>query len=155
MNHPPLQEPPLNTRHSPAVTSIDCIAPAPGQRLDAHRAISLRPLVPSRLHITRGRAWVTLGLPHHGAGNVSGDLVLSAGDSLAVPAGAHLVMEPWQPDAAGPVRFDWCAAPQVRQTPSARAMRFGREVVTPARELVAATGFGFLRLLRGLKSVHL
>jgi len=137
----------LNTRYTPAAPSFDRLAATPGQYLDAHHAISLRPQVPSRLHITQGRAWVTLGLPHHGAGNASGDLVLSAGDSLAVPAGAHLVMEPWQPDAAGPVRFDWCAAPQVRQAPNARAVRWRREVVTP--------GFALLRLLRGLKSVHL
>lgn len=137
----------MNTRHTPAATPFDCLAAALSQYLDAHRAISLRPQVPSRLHITQGRVWVTLGLPDHGAGNASGDLVLSAGECLAVPAGAHLVMEPWQPDAAGPVRFEWCAAPQARQVPGARAVRWRHEVVTPS--------FALLRLLRGLQSVHL
>lgn len=119
-------------------------------RLDAHRAMSLRPQVPSRLHITQGRAWVTLGQAHKGAGNESGDLVLNAGESLAVPVGARLVMEPWQP-GAGPVRFDWCAEPEARSRE--QAGRFGREVVTPSRELGLAlgqAGLAFARLIRGL-----
>ncbi len=124
--------------------------PACGWRLDARRAMSLRPQVPSRLCITQGRAWVTLGKAHEGAGNESGDLVLNAGESLMVPAGARLVMEPWQP-SAGPVRFDWCAEPETHARE--QASRFGREVVAPSRELAVAlgqAGLAFARLVRGL-----
>ncbi len=124
--------------------------PARGWLLDARRAMSLRPRVRSRLHIIQGRAWVTLGQAHDGAGNEPGDLVLAAGESLVVPAGARVVMEPWQSDAA-PLRFDWCAEPEARSREQAE--RFGREVVTPSRELGVAlgqAGLALVRLVRGL-----
>lgn len=144
----------MNTHFAPVAASSDCIAlaaSARGWRLDVRRAMTLRPHVPSRLQITEGRAWVTLGLPHQGAGNESGDLMLTAGESLSVPAGARLVMEPWQPASASPVRFDWFAEPEALVT--AQADRFGRDVATPSRELAVALGQAsgaFLRLVRGL-----
>lgn len=144
----------MNTHFAPVAVPSDrtaFAACARGWRLDVRRAMTLRPHVPSRLHITQGRAWVTLGLPHQGAGNESGDLMLTAGESLSVPAGARLVMEPWQPASAGPVRFDWCAEPQAVAV--AQPDRFGREVVTPSRELAVAlgqAGAALLRLVRGL-----
>ena len=140
----------MNTLSAHTASAQHSRMPARGWRLDTRRAMSLRPQVPSRLHITQGRAWVTLGQAHEGAGNESGDLVLNAGESLAVPAGARLVMEPWQP-GAGPVRFDWCADPGTRS--AEQADRFGREVATPSRELAEAlkhAGVAFVRLVRGL-----
>lgn len=144
----------MNTRFAPVAVESDrvaCPAAMRGWRLDARRAMTLRPQLASRLHITQGRAWVTLGVPHQGAGNESGDVMLAAGESLLVPAGARLVIEPWQPASAGPVRFDWCAEPE---TPAlARPDRFGREVVAPSRELAAAlgqAGWALARLMRGL-----
>lgn len=140
----------MNTLSAHAAPTQNSGMPARGWRLDARRAMSLRPQVPSRLHITQGRAWVTLGKAHDGAGNESGDLVLNAGESLMVPAGARLVMEPWQP-GAGLVRFDWCAEPHAPSL--AQAGRFGREVVAPSRELGVAlgqAGLAFARLVRGL-----
>lgn len=137
----------LSARAAPAQYSG---MPARGWRLDARRAISLRPRVPSRLHITQGRAWVTLGMAPNGAGNESGDRVLAAGESLVVPAGVRLVVEAWQPDGDG-VHFDWCAEPDVRSREDLG--RFGREVVTPTLELRLAlgqAGLALSRLMRGL-----
>lgn len=140
----------MNTLSAHAAPALSSCTPARGWRLDTRRAMSLRPRVPSRLHIIQGRAWVTLGKAHEGAGNESGDVVLCAGESLVVPAGARLVMEAWQP-SAGPVRFDWCAEPDDRSLDEVD--RFGREVVTPSRELWVAlrqAGLAFARLVRGL-----
>ncbi len=111
----------------------------------AHRAISLRPAEDSRLIVTTGRAWVTLNLPHQPDG--LGDHVVGTGESLFVPAGAHLVMEPWIRGEAE--RFDWAVIPQAE----ARPQRFSREVVAPSRELAHALGqatLAFGRLLRGV-----
>ncbi|WP_439517991.1 DUF2917 domain-containing protein [Hydrogenophaga sp.] len=124
---------------------------ARGWRLDARRAMSLRPKVASRLYITQGRAWVTLGVPAQGRGNELGDHMLEAGQSLAVPAGARVVMEPWQPAHPMPVRFEWCSEAEARAAEV--ESRFGREVATPGRELVVAlgqAGWAFVRLVRGL-----
>jgi hypothetical protein len=140
----------MNTLSAHIASAQHSRMPARGWRLDTRRAMSLRPQVPSRLHITQGRAWVTLGQAHRGAGNESGDLVLAAGESLVVPAGARVVMEPWQP-GAGPVRFDWSVEPEARSLE--QAGRFGREVVTPSRELGVAlgqAGLALARLVRGL-----
>jgi len=141
----------MNTRFAPLSVpseSLSGAACARGWRLDARRAMTLRPHAPSRLQINQGRVWVTMGQPHSGAGNESGDMVLAAGESLLVPAGARLVMEPWQP-AEGPVRFDW----NVESLSVAPAGDFSREVVAPSRDLALAlgqAGGAFTRLLRGL-----
>jgi hypothetical protein len=136
---------------SPTVQHAVGVAAARGWRLDARRAMSLRPKVPSRLFITQGRAWVTLGMPTQGHGNELGDHMLEAGQSLAVPAGARVVMEPWQPGQPTPVRFEWCGEDEARAAEV--VSRFGREVATPGRELVVALGqasWAFVRLVRGL-----
>lgn len=119
--------------------------PRRGHLVAAHRAISLFPAEDSCLSINSGRAWVTLNLPHVAAG--LGDIVLERGETLSVPAGTHLVMEPWQSGDA--LRFDWCVVPQAVKVPG----RFAREVATPTRELGTALGqvaVAFGRLLRGV-----
>lgn len=116
-----------------------------GHLVGAHRALSLYPANDSRLSILSGRAWVTLNLPHVPAG--LGDHVLQAGETLPVPAGAHLVMEPWASGEA--VRFDWCVLPAGVKAPN----RFEREVAAPTRELALALGQVALalgRLARGV-----
>lgn len=142
----------MNTRTASAVSSDrPASAAVRGWRLDARRAMTLRPPVASQLRINQGCVWVTLGLPHQGAGNESGDLRLVAGESLSVPAGARLVMEPWQPADAGSVHFDWTAEPEAPV--AAPRADFGREVVAPSRELAVAlaqVGGALGRLLRGL-----
>ena len=116
-----------------------------GHLLAAHRALSLYPVEDSELRICSGRAWVTLNLPQvHGG---LGDLVLQAGETLRVPAGTHLVMEPWRTGDA--LRFDWCLSERSTE----RAGRFAREVAAPTRELARALGqvaVAFARLLRGV-----
>lgn len=116
-----------------------------GFELGAHRAISLRPRADSELRITAGRAWVTLNLAQQPGRE--DDHVMPAGTSIPVPAGSHLVMEPWTTGEA--LRFDWCEAPRSQAQPE----RFSREVVAPSRELAQALGQASLalgRLLRGL-----
>lgn len=116
-----------------------------GHLVPAHRAISLYPVDDSELCIRSGRAWVTLNLPQVQGG--LGDIVLQAGETLRVPAGAHLVMEPWMSGDA--LRFDWCLSPQKVES----SRRFSREVVVPSRDLALALGQVVLalgRLLRGL-----
>ncbi|MGC4395008.1 DUF2917 domain-containing protein [Hydrogenophaga sp. T2] len=116
-----------------------------GHLVGAHRALSLYPADDSCLSVLSGRAWVTLNLPHVPEG--LGDHVLQAGDTLHVPAGAHLVMEPWASGEA--VRFDWCVLPVAVPAPG----RFQREVGAPTRELAQALGqvvLAFGRLARGV-----
>ncbi len=77
-------------------------------RLEPGRAITLAPARPGRLRITQGSAWVTLGGPYQGPLNDQGDLFLQAGETLNVPAGARLVMEPLAlRGEGGAVWFDW------------------------------------------------
>ena len=113
-----------------------------GHLVGAHRALSLYPADDSCLSVLSGRAWVTLNLPHVPQG--LGDHVLQAGDILHVPAGAHLVMEPWASGEA--VRFDWCVLPVAVQgmtglTPYAR---FGDKTALAliGLALIAAVGSG-------------
>ena len=63
-------------------------------------AASLRARQPSRLAVREGRAWVTWG---DGC-----DRIVAAGEVLEVPAGAHVVVEPWQ-TGCGPLRFGFGA----------------------------------------------
>lgn len=132
--------------------------PVVGLHLATRRTVSFKPKAHSLLRITQGRVWVTSGGRQGLAGQASsGDVVLHAGDELAVPAGAHLVMESWPVRPGDSVRYDWstCAAEQATAAP-----RFQREVARPARDLghellAAASALGraawaFDRVLRGL-----
>lgn len=81
---------------------------APGNwRLVQGRAMSLFAGECARLHAVAGGLWVTLNQPQVGPGNVSGDHFLSSGQSLTVPAGSHVVMEPWSLAGKGDAHFNW------------------------------------------------
>lgn len=126
--------------------------------LAPRHAVSLLPKAPCVLRIAQGRVWVTTGA-HLGGGDQpdSGDVVLHAGDELAVPAGARLVMESWPVQPGEVVRFDFSEPVAAWAAP---LPRFEREVARPARELghellssVGALGraaWAFARVLRGL-----
>lgn len=65
-------------------------------------ARSLRPACTGRLTVLGGQAWIT--------GTAAGDVFVGPGEWLAVPAGAHLVIEPASRAAPRAVRFVWTAA---------------------------------------------
>lgn len=118
-------------------------------RLHPGHAMSLQPRRASLLRIYCGRVWVTSGGPYPVLGRESGDRFISPGETLRVPAGARLVMEPLaEAGDERPVHFDWTEAPRERA-----GERFAREVLVPARELqraVAQSGQALTRVLRGL-----
>lgn len=122
-------------------------------KLEAHRALSLRPREPGVLEIAQGRAWVTLT----GAAQVlPEDHVLHAGDRLSLRPGQHAVVEAWGPhgaaDAAGVLAFRWdCALPVAGSVASDSARAEGaaavvvcwdRAVAQPLRDLRLALGQG-------------
>jgi len=73
-------------------------------RLDSGLAITLRATSASVLKVRQGRIWVTLDATRRWG---SEDLVVGPGESLQVPAGQRLVMEPW--DGCG-ATYSWDAA---------------------------------------------
>jgi hypothetical protein len=119
-------------------------------RLHPGHAIGLHPKEASLLRIHRGHVWVTLGTPGALSPQDSGDRFLQAGESLVVPVGARLVMEPLMTHGTTePVCFDWSDA----RAPAVTAGRFSREVLTPMGDLVGAlgqAGISLARVLRGL-----
>ena len=135
---------------SSASSAVPSFRPVGAWRLHPGHAMSLRPKQAAVLRIRRGRMWVTLGMPSALSPQASGDRFLRDGESLVVPAGARLVMEPLSPrEADGPVCFDWSdAAP-----PLAAQGRFGREVMGPMRELGTAMGLAALALARVLRGL--
>ncbi|KJA11244.1 hypothetical protein RP29_07065 [Acidovorax temperans] len=103
-------------------------------RLPPGRALSLKPRESGVLRIAQGRVWLTGAAPAQ-------DLVLQAGDALAVAVGQHLVLEPWgwPGECDAPVLFQWShVAPQPHRhrarTRAARDWELG--VVQPLQELV-------------------
>ena len=133
---------------SSAASSVSSFRPAGAWRLHPGHAMSLRPQEISVLRIHRGPVWVTLGEPGAPSPQDSGDRFLMAGESMVVPAGARLVMEPLsRRESDGPVCFDWSDAAQAKDS------RFGREVRAPLREAVTAFGqaaWALVRVARGL-----
>jgi hypothetical protein len=114
------------------------------------RALSLRPRRAGVLCIAHGAAWVTRSGPHPGTaeGGPQGDLLLQAGERLALRAGDALVLEPvatpGQPAAT--LAFDWREA-------SADALLWREAVGRPAHELgraLAEAAHAFARLARGV-----
>jgi hypothetical protein len=133
---------------SSAASAVSSSRFAGAWRLHPGQAMSLYPQQVSVLRIHRGPVWVTLGESGALSPQASGDLFLMDGESMVVPAGARLVMEPLSArESDGPVCFDWSGAAPAQDS------RFGREVRVPLRE--AATAFGqagwaLLRVARGL-----
>ena len=133
---------------SSAASLVSSSRPVGAWRLHPGHAMSLHPQETSVLRIHRGPVWVTLGEPGALSPQTSGDRFLMAGESMVVPAGARLVMEPLSArESDGPVCFDWSGAALAQDS------RFGREVRAPLREAVAAFGqvtWALLRVARGL-----
>lgn len=133
---------------SPAASSCPSSRPLGAWRLHPGQAMSLHPRATSVLRIHRGRVWVTLGQPSALTPQGSGDRFLHDGQTLVVPAGARMVLEPLSSQTSdGPVCFDWSGAMPLHES------RFGREVRAPLHE--AATAFAqatwaLLRVARGL-----
>jgi hypothetical protein len=73
-------------------------------QLATGRALSLQPGKASLLRVRQGRVWATLG-------SELGDHVLVPGSTLHIPAGDHVVIEPWPLQERCPVFFDWDPAP--------------------------------------------
>ena len=134
------------SRTAPALSHRQAIG---SWRLHPGHAMGLRPRRDALLRIYCGRVWVTQGGPYMVVGRESGDRFLSPGDTLRVPAGAHLVMEPLaEAGDEAPVHFDWTEV-----APQRRSERFAQDVLAPARELRAAvvqSGQALGRLVRGL-----
>jgi len=100
-------------------------------RLDAARAVTLRPRQDGVLHIAQGRVWATFDGPHGGPPDAHGDHVLGAGERVRVRAGQRVVLESW--DRRLPAHFSWDFAPRVQVAP------------VPRRQAVAQS-WGDLRL---------
>lgn len=113
------------------------LAPCGDQLLPLGAAQSWSPRRAAVLHVTAGRAWVTLGGPCVGCANEPGDLVLEAGDRLRVPARALVVVEAWAATpTAGPLLYDWCGA--VEDGGLARRRHVAQEVSASASEVLMA-----------------
>ena len=100
--------PSLAQCHKARATWPGCWHVAPG------RALSLMPRVPSQLQLVRGQAWVTwvVGPANHSPEGPARerDVFLKAGQTLDIPAGAHLVMESLDRQAS--LDFDWRVLPE-------------------------------------------
>lgn len=113
------------------------------QTFAAGLALSLRPKQAATMQVVTGRAWVTLGGPYVGHDDESGDLSLEAGDRLAVPVGARVVVEAASTAKADPLRFDWCEPSLIQSD-----VRPSREVLAPAGDLMKALGQSTMALGR-------
>ena len=81
-------------------------------KLAAGKALSLHPRAFGLLEITQGRVWLTMSGVLADWPGAPADIVLGAGEQLAIAPGQHVVMEPWEPDApCAEVSFRWdCVA---------------------------------------------
>lgn len=100
-------------------------------KLEAGRAVTLRPTVAGLLRIAQGRVWVTGEGPHE---RLTGDLFLEAGMCLPVRAGQRLVIEPFGATGPCPAAFDWVPA-FARPT-----SRWPATLARPASDLRLAVG---------------
>lgn len=124
----------------PTPAARSACAPTGRWKLAAGRALSLHPGAASVLQIARGRAWVTLG----GNGQASADHVLHSGETLALAAGQHVVLEPWPSadEPRGPLLFDWHAAAPAQAAATGCAADWESAIGQPLRELHQAVAQG-------------
>lgn len=95
-------------------------------RLDAGRAVTLRPREAGVLCVARGQVWATLQGPHRGRGNDLGDRFLVPGESLTLRAGQPVVLESWEGAGPAPAWFSW--DPQAASTRGPRPAAHGWSV---------------------------
>ena len=118
-------------------------------RLEAGRALTLRPMTAGVVRIADGRAWATFDGPHRGPLNDFGDRVVAAGGQLRVRAGQRVVIEAWRDEP--PVAFSWDPLPL--PLPARSAAERGSDVLEPLADLRLALVFGTAavgRLMAGL-----
>lgn len=111
-------------------------------KLQADRAITLRPAEDGSVRVAHGRVWATYDGPHRGALNDLGDHVIGAGDRLWVRAGQRLVIQAW--DHGAPAYFSW--DPVARKAPVA-AVGIA-DIVQPIADLRLALAIGVRALGR-------
>ena len=122
-------------------TQFAPLEPAGSWKLDGGHAVTLQDPRAAVLRITHSRVWATLDGPHAGPGNNRGDLVLTAGERLALRAGQRVVIEPWSAMARESVCFSWDPAPVAATLPVAlqqrgvAGSRLQAAVVCPLRDL--------------------
>src|SRR6185312_5122410 len=109
-------------------------------RLDAGRAVTMRPHETGVLSVAHGQVWATLQGPHRGRGNDLGDHFLLPGESLTLRAGQQVVLEAWDAASQAPVWFSWDpqAAAAHGPRPAARGWRVA--VAQPLGDLRRALG---------------
>ncbi|WBY03610.1 DUF2917 domain-containing protein [Ramlibacter tataouinensis] len=119
-------------------------------RLDAGRAVTLRPREDSLLRVAGGGIWLTFDGPHAGPLNDLGDRVLAAGQQVRVRAGQRLVLESNQRRA--PAFFSWDLAPQVQEVrvPRRQAVAQSWRELHGALVLAGQAGWRLLAALAGL-----
>lgn len=119
-------------------------------RLEAGRAIALRPREDGVLRIAHGRVWLTFDGPHAGPLNDLGDRVLGAGEQLPVRAGQRLVLE--SSERGAPAFFGWEFAPrfQAARTPRRQAVAQSWGELQLGLGLAARSGGRLLSALAGL-----
>jgi len=122
--------------------------PAGHWKLQAGRALSLRPRERGVLEIALGRAWVTVA----GGPCASADHVLAAGERLVVEPGRHVVIEPWAGAGWPAVAFRWDVAPVAPAVAAPAPADWERGVAQPLRELaqaLAGVGRAAVRVVAG------
>ncbi|WP_168175065.1 DUF2917 domain-containing protein [Polaromonas sp. C04] len=104
-------------------------------KLDAGRAVTLRPREAGVFRVAQGQVWATLQGPHRGPANDLGDRFLSPGESLALWAGQRLVLEPWDAASSAPAWFSWDPQPAAAPNPRRAARGWGVAVGQPLADL--------------------
>ncbi len=125
-------------------------------KIEAGRALTLRPRRSGVLRIAHGRVWVTMDGPHE-QGQASGDLFLVPGRGLVVQAGQRIVVESYGAGRADSAYFSWDPLPgaqgQAVDGAVRPATRWQGGVVQPLRDLGLALGLAGAaagRLVRGV-----
>lgn len=112
-------------------------------KLDAGRALTLRPTTSGVLRIAHGRAWVTVD-SLRGDVQASGDLFLVPGRGLVVQAGQRVVLESSGTERHASAYFSWDPLPQGTAQAVTSALRgagrWQQAVVQPVRDLGLALG---------------
>lgn len=84
----------------PAICPLRRLGLAGSWVLPPGQAVTLQSADDSALQVTQGRIWATLDGPHSGPANDLGDVVLQAGERLALRAGQRVVIEAFLPGVA-------------------------------------------------------
>lgn len=116
--------------------------PAGTWRLAPQKAITLVPAIDGKISPKMGGLWITCSHPKSSTATDprAHDIFLAQGETMVIPQGAMVVIEPWGVNLSEPCYFTWDAVTPALTLPLRTANNWTLQIAQPWQDLKTALG---------------